>query len=163
MSARCSYSSIVTAKETLETNVDAASNPVVTHNGFNTEETLHATSTPPVTKVFYDTIALVAGAKTIDLTALAGTNGIAVDGTGLKVQQIKFRNRTSNAAMTFTEGASNGYRLGACTGWLMGVGAGVDEVGGLFRDTGPDIDGTHKTIDVAGTGTQSFDVAIWMG
>ena len=69
----------------------------VTHDQFNTTLELSAASTPPVTKVAALQAALVAGAATIDLENLTGTNGAAVVGTGLRVQAMKVRNPSTNA------------------------------------------------------------------
>ena len=162
MSARCTYNSIMTARETLDANVAGAANPEITHSAFNTDLTLNATSTPPVSQVVYLELDLTAGAYTIDLTSLQGVDGV-IDGTGLKVQAIKFQNIAGNAALSFKAGASNGYNLGGNANWEVHLGAAADESQHLYRDTNPDISGTAKTIDVAGTGTQSFKVAIWLG
>ena len=112
MSVTLTLTSNITAVETLETNVPAAAATKrrVTHDQFNTTSELNAASTPPVTKVAALQAALTAGAATVDLTSLTGTNGATVDGTGLRVQAMKLRNPSTNAnAITVVEGASNGY------------------------------------------------------
>lgn len=125
--------------------------------------TLDASTTPAVTKHSPYTLSLTAGAATIDLTSLPGiTEDETVDGSGLKVQMACFENPDTNANnMTITFGASNGYLL-LGTAWKI-----ILKPGQSFQtyldDGAPVIDGTHKNIDVAGTGTQSLLVEIVMG
>lgn len=161
MSVTTSWALTVNTNETLGTDVDAAGAPVITHNDFSTNGNLSAATTPPATLVAYETVALVAGAATIDLTALTGTNGIAVDGTNLKVQVFKIKNKTGNAAMTFVEGAATGYLLMG-SGWKVILLAGQEQqfVG---NDATPDITALLKHIDVSGTGTEEFELSVIMG
>ena len=153
---------IFTAHETLDTGVDGAPSPNIVHSGFNLVDTvLDDTTTPPVTMTSYQTYALVAGALTIDLRALLGVNDEVQDANGLKLQTIVIRNPSGNNPITIGEGASNGYPI-----W----GAGNDhivpadsEVGQKFADTLADVSATDKTIDISGTGTETFDVGICLG
>ncbi|MCP4571472.1 MAG: hypothetical protein GY838_03905 [bacterium] len=149
------------AAEVLATGVDAASQPTVDHTGFSTKRVLNSTSSVPVTEPVFDTIALVAGAKTIDLTALVGTANRAVDGTGLKVQAIKFKNKTGNSTMSFTFGASNPYNL-AGSDWKVTLAA-DQEVMFYLHNTAPDIAAGAKNIDVAGTLVEEFELSVVMG
>lgn len=159
MSVTTSWRLTVDTNETLSTEVDASTSPVVTHAGFSTNGTMSASTSPPATLVSYETITLSTGA-TIDLTALTGTNGIAVDGSGLKVQLFKIKNNGA-AAMTFSEGASNGYALlGAA--WSLILLAGQEMLVQL-NDAAPDIAGADAEIDVTGTDTQEFELSIVMG
>lgn len=126
------------------------------------ELTLNGASNPVITAGAQVSGALSAGAATIDLRATT-LNGAAVDGNGLRVKGFKIKN-TGAAAMTITEGASNG--LGMCGQafsvtlppageftWFCGVGS----------DGIEDIDATHKTFDIAGTGTDTFRFTVLMG
>jgi hypothetical protein len=162
MSIQLAYTSKILATETLESNVDLSSDKTVSFNGLDTVRTLNETSTPPVAKGSYQDIPLVAGAKTLDLAALVGANSAAVNGTGLRVQTIKIRNKATNAnAMTIAKGASNGYDgLGANFSITLVPGA---EMLVLLNDGGTDIGATNKTLDVAGTLTQVVEVGIVMG
>jgi hypothetical protein len=164
MSVSLNYATKLTVVETLEANVPGAAevNRRVTHDQFNANLALSAGTTPPVTKVAVFQKALAAGVGTIDLTALTGTNGAAVDLTGLKVQAAKFRNPATNAnAITVTFGSANGYLLGG-SAWKFILEPGMELV--VFgNDKTPDVDGTHKTIDLAGTLTQALDVEIVAG
>lgn len=167
MSVALTYRSQVTVAETL-TDADGVSlsasetNRVVTHDQFNTTASLTSATTPPVTTVAAFRQALTDGAATIDLTALPGTNGASVSGTGLKVQAIKFKALSTNAnVITITEGASNGYALAGAS-WSVALLAGQEFT--LYgNDATPDVAAGDKTIDLAGTGTQSVDVIVVLG
>jgi len=164
MSVKLQYTTNLTAIEVLATNVNGepAANVTVKHTRLNKSATYQADTTPPVTKVATFSQSLTDGAATIDLTALEGTNGAAVDGTGLKVQAIKIVAKAANAnAITIAKGASNGYAL-AGAGFSVALAAGQEVV--LFgNDATPDIAVDAKTLDLTGTGTQGVDVVIVMG
>lgn len=152
----------LTATETLDATLNpAASVPNVVHKGFNVSKTLNGTSTPTVTKVVAAKIALVAGAKTVDLTSLTGTNGATKDFSTLKVRSVLIVNPDGNSGdMVFTFGASNGYLLMG-TGWKITL-----KPGDAFENylTGaPTVDATHKNIDVTGTGTEQFEIEMVAG
>ena len=111
MSVTVTWSNDVTVAETLTSGVTGASNPIIRHNGFNAPKsgeaevaTLTASTTPAATKVAEGNLALTAGAYTIDLTSLTGTNGASVTFNGLTVRNILIRNKGA-AAMTFAKGA----------------------------------------------------------
>ncbi len=121
---------------------------------------LSATTTPAAQDSASFVQALTAGAATIDLSALTGTNGRAVNGTGKKILAIFLKPLGANP-MTFTAGASNGYLLFGASGSVA-----VPNGGFLLKGFGSAlsaIDGTHKTIDVAGTGSQTCQVQILFG
>lgn len=160
MAVSATYALTMTVRETLTLGVDGASNPVVTHDGLNLSGTLNAGTTVPATQHAQDTMALSGGAATIDLTSLTGTGGGTISGNGLKVQLVRFRNRSSTNAMTFAKGASNGYSL--WTNWTITLSPGC-AVLFFLNDKPEDIDATHKTIDVSGTGTDEFDFSVVMG
>lgn len=159
MSVVVTYTSALTILETLTDNVPAAiaSKRVVTHDQYNTTETVS-----PATLSATFEVALSGGTATIDLTALVGTNDIAVDGSGLKVQSLKFINKTGNAAvMSIGEGAANGYDG---FGSLFFIELPVDgEVTVLGKDGGADISGTNKTLDLAGSGIEVAEISIVLG
>jgi len=165
MSVSVSYSSNLTVTETLTDGLIAASSNSVSFSGANTAGTFIAgTSGTPCTKrgsaAVTGLVTLSTGAATIDLTALVGTGGAAVDGTGLKVQFAKFKN-TAAAAMTIVGGASNGYLLFGASGSVIVPPGG--EMLLKFSDGTPDIDATHKTLDITGTGSQAMLVEFVMG
>lgn len=127
----------------------------VTHNAFS------ETTTPsPATMYSGDVYALTTGAKTIDLRAIYTVGAAVGDANGLKVQGFFFKNLGANA-MTIVGGASNGYLIFGTSGSV------VIQPGGwltLFTNDGSaDIDATHKTIDVSGTGSQTFECGFIFG
>lgn len=160
MAVSVSYALRVNVRETLDSGVDGASTPVITHNALDVTGTINATSTPPATKHIQDTSALTAGAATIDLTALTGTGGATVNMTGLKVQIFRFKNNGA-ATMTIGEGATNGYEL-LGNAWSIAVPAG-GAIQLVLNETAPDVGASAKTIDIAGTGTQAFQISIVAG
>jgi hypothetical protein len=163
-SVALTYETKLTVIETLGVNVpdvDVA-NARIVHNAFNTNLSLNGTSSPPVTKVVATQKALAAGVGTLDLTALVGTNGAVVDLSTLKVQAVKFRNPSTNAnAITVTFGAANPYLLGGAA-WKFILEPGM-EIVVYGNDKTPDVDSTHKNIDLAGTLVQALDVVIVAG
>jgi len=157
------YASTITIAETLPNNTGSAADAsrIVTHNQYNESGTYTAATTPPVTLQASFLQALSAGAATIDLRALTGTNGASVDGNGLKVQMVRVKNLGANA-LTVKSGASNGHTgfFTATTGTIIPPGAHMQ----LFtNDNGDDIDATHKTWDLTGTGAQTSEWTIVMG
>jgi hypothetical protein len=163
MTVRATYNLVCNVNETLDTGVEGASNPLIQHDAFNVSGTLHSASTPPATKAVVTEVALVAGSKTVDLTALVGTNGAAVTFNGLRVQLLRIRNKTANAGnMTFTKGASNGWTgLGASWASItLEPGAAME----FYLDDGiADVSATVKNIDVTGTGTEEFELTVVAG
>jgi hypothetical protein len=164
MSVEVTYAATATVVETLEDNVPAATAPnrKVRHDQYNGAATLSASTTPPVTKVAVFEKALAAGAATIDLTALTGTNEATVDGTGLKVQVLKIKNKSTNAnPITIKVGLTDGYQL-AGANFEAQISPGQEF---LFygNDATPDIGAAAKTLDLAGTGSQAAEVLIVMG
>lgn len=157
MAVDASYNFLLRPQETLTT-ADGSTNPTVVFDNFDVTGRLNASSTPPATKVICKTITLSGGAYTLDLTTETGTNGVAIGGTGLRVQFIRVTNNGDNA-MTFSEGASNGLAI-ACGTFIVPAG-GTTMM--FLNDASPDIASGDRTIDVAGTGTQTFKLTIVLG
>jgi hypothetical protein len=136
---------------------DGSSNAddLITHY-INLDESLSASSSVVPSKGIAVEVALIAGAKTLDLTALSGTLGSTVTMSGLKLQHLIIKNKTGNGDMVFTEGATNGYEAMG-NAWKITLKAGqYFAFNGL--DLTPDVSGSAKDIDVTGTGTQSFQI-----
>lgn len=162
MSVEVAWAETVTVVETLPNNTGSAADASrkVTHTNYNLSGSINAGSTPPATLNAQFLLTLSGGAGTIDLRALTGTNGASVDGNGLKVQLFRFKNTGANS-MTLTPGASNGIDLfGASSSITVPPGASFLF---NFNDASPDISGSDKTIDVAGTGSQAAQVTVVMG
>lgn len=147
--------------ETLDTNVDAATVPVVTHDGFSSSGVGNETNAVPETDVVADTYSLSGGALTVDLTALVGTNNLAKDATGKKIQHIRILNKAGNAAMTFVQGAADDYELLGAT-FSFTLLAGQEAMFNL-NEAAPDVGATDKTIDVSGTDTDQFEMILTYG
>lgn len=145
----------ITATETLTDESLSTAARSIQHTNFD-----ESVTPSPATIVSAKLYALVTGALTIDLRALHQANGASGDGNGLKVQGFYFKNLGANA-MTIVGGASNGYLIFGTSGSVV-----VQPGGGLtiyHADGSADIDATHKTIDVSGTGTQTFECALILG
>jgi hypothetical protein len=161
------YNLSLTVREILAANVPAATRPIVTHNKFNAAATLKSTTTPPVSKCAVFQKALAAGVGTIDLTALVGTNNLAIDGTGLKVQAIKVQNPATNThVLLLKPGTSNGYNLfGAASQIILNPGESIQWVG-IDSASVPDIAAGAKNLalsDNSAGGTESHNFVIIMG
>ena len=162
MSVRATLNQYLTVLETLEASVAAAGTPTVTHAAFNRNVNLNATSTPPATKVVAISGNLTAGAATIDLTALTGTNGASVTFSGLRVQAMYFQNRSSSNAMTVKDGASNGYLIFGDSSGQITVGPGGSNLH-YTADYPSDVSGSVKNIDLTGTGTDAYYMLLVAG
>ena len=165
MAVSVTFAMDMTVRETLDTGVDGAASPVINFSSLNVGDRLSATTTPVASKHNQDNVALVAGAKTIDLTALTGAGGGTVTLSGLKVQLFRVSNR-GTAALTVAKGASNGWSL--WTSWTVTLpaysGTGEYPTIMLYVPEGAeDVDATHKTIDFTGTGTNTFDLSLAAG
>ena len=119
-------------------------------------------STPPVAQVWSDRIALVAGALTLDLQALVGSNLPTVDFTGLSVVVFQFScPETNGNLITVTPGASDGYDL-------LAPSMSVSLLPGDFQllvlnGTQPSVAPTNAELDFAGVGTDVIDILIAAG
>lgn len=137
----------------------------VVEPGLGESFTLNATSTPAVSKKACNALALTTGAATIDLTSMPGKNpDETVNGTGLKPQLIKFRNKSTNAnKMVVSQGASNPVLIdGVTTTWSIPLAPGQSVT--LSLDGAATTVGSGaKIIAIAGTGSQVFEYEIVMG
>ena len=160
MSVRATLNFGGSIRETLTAGVEFAENPTVTHRVGGSVD-LTSASTPDIEKFGADEPALAAGAATLDLTSLKGTNGVTVDGTGLRPRWIYLKN-TGVADITFTKGASNGNDMFAGS-WTFTLRPG-EEKDHKFSAAGPSVvGGTNKIIDITGTGADTFQYAILLG
>lgn len=153
------------AAETPATWMDLSTAPTYTHKIDGLEKVnLDATSTPAVTKAWSDQRSLSAGTDTIDLTALAVPGQDAVDFSGLKVQVIKFYNRSGNSgAMEIAPDATNGYNIFGTNDDKVTV-----PVGGAIQaylpEGNPDVaGGSADEITITGTGTDTYDILLVAG
>ena len=164
MSVNVAYQAKVAVTETLESNVPATptGSRSVVHSAWDSTKTLKSDSSPPATKIAAFEQALTGGAATIDLTALTGTNGATVVGSGLRVQVLRVRAPATNGnPITIAKGISNGYDgLGASFSHALVPGG---EALFFLNDAGGDIGGSNKTLDLDGTGSQVLQVEVVLG
>ena len=159
MSLSVQIQSKVTTTETL-TGDDLNANSTLLHNGYDVDRTVTGDTTPNATKAAYQTFTLTDGAATVDLTSLL-LNGSAVTFDGLNPRAIHIKN-TGAASMTFAKGASNGFTgLGASFSLTLPAGAGV--LVDWPSDNATAVSSTVKTIDVTGTGTDTFQLSAVAG
>lgn len=145
----------ITASELIADDTLSTSARTVQHTLF--DETI----TPIPAAIFSGAVyALSTGAKTLDLRALRTVAGGEGDGNGLKVQGFYFKNLGANP-MTIVGGASNGYLIFGTSGSVIVPAGGCLAIS--LADASADIDSTHKTIDVSGTGSQTFECAVILG
>lgn len=162
MAVTAQYLAQTRVTETITLSVPDAASSKVLHDDWDFSHNLSGSTSTPVTKVVAAQVALSGGAATIDLTSLTGANGVAVDGTGLKVQLLKLRNPSTNGNdITIAVGASNGYEFRGAA-WSETLSPG-DETLFFSADNAPDIGAAAKTLDLSGTLTQALDVQIVMG
>ena len=106
---------------------------------------------------------MTAGTATIDLEALVGTNDIAVVGTGLRVQALRFVNKAANTAkVSIADGAANGYD-GFGTGFFLELEPGGNALIETF-DSGTNIGAANSDLDLASTDVDAIvEVSILLG
>lgn len=113
MSATATIDLKLSVLETPSYGLDLASGGTITHVGGSARFQLSASTTPAVSQVWSDTVALSSGSLSIDLTSLSrGSVLSSLDLTGLKVQAIYLEAPSTNsAAVTVEVGASTPYDI----------------------------------------------------
>ena len=164
---QCEFDFKLKITETIALGLDAVTDQAFTRqiDTANSSGTKTPSTSVPCTQAYDDTIPLVAGTYTIDLTALPNGNLANKDLTGLTVQFIKVRNPSTNANnITVADGAANGYLiLGDASGQIT-IPPGMSfQFGAVATEGLAAVSATVKNITVTGTGTQSFDVQIVAG
>ena len=171
MATACAFNFAASITETLGL-TEGASNSDINHTDYNSGGTDNAGSTVPATKSTVFTPQLVAGVLSIDLTALPDREGgTSVDFTGLKVQGILFNNGTtnnsivapgSNALVTVSDPVTNGYHIWGADQSTITFLPGSNILL-RFPNNLPDVSATAKLIDLAGTGSDAFELCLWAG
>jgi hypothetical protein len=119
-----------------------------------------ATSTIDGQEAWSGHVTLSSGAATLDLTALTQV-GLAttVNATGMKLRAIQVLADAANAnPISVGTGGTNGYDQ---VGVLSNIKAGDLET--RISNSVTAIDGTHKTLDIAGTGSQGCTIHMVFG
>lgn len=126
--------------------------------------TLTGSTTPPASKFVKKLVELVNGAATIDLAALTGwgTNNTTENMTGLNLQEIYVEATSTNAnPITISTGGTNGY---AAFGETWSIDLSASQVFSAYGNNAtPEVGASDKTIDLAGTGTQSVEIYMVFG
>lgn len=116
-----------------------------------------AGTSPVVSEVWSGTFTLVAGAVTVSLAALTRTGRTSLDLTNKRVLGFRIDN-LGTASITLATGATTGYVIG--DGIVVGPGGSAQ----VWHPTGfGTVTASLFNIDAAGTGTDSFRLAIWAG
>lgn len=162
MSVTANYVSTLTVTEVIG-NIPLAnpSESSIVHDQLNRTVSMSATTTVVATTVVAETFALTAGAATIDLTNLVGSNNNVVNATGLKLKAIKAYNAVGNSVITMKAGATNPY-LAFGASWSITLDA-DQEIMAYLANAAPAVSGTTKSIDLAGTGTQALKIMFIFG
>ncbi len=169
MTVSAKYAMICQATESRDLG-DAVGHVNITHDFSRlmstVEDTLTANSTVPVTRVWSDTLALVGGALTLDLTGLSGPYSSTTTFLTLKVQIVCIANpATATGALEVDVGASNGYNLFGEDNTksdqvLIPPGGAVMFFG---NNALADVAANEKNVDFVGTGTESFHILMVAG
>lgn len=126
---------------------------------FSTGTTLQSTTTPAVSEAGFCTQALSGGAATIDLTSLTTSRGRAMNFTGVKIRTFRAKNPSTNTGtITIAKGASNGY-TGFGSSFSIALKPG-EEMSFYDGGNGVAVSSTVKTLDLAGTGSESLQFAV---
>ncbi len=144
------------------TDAPSANQGTLVHDQYNQQVDLSATSDPTATGMMVDDGPLVAGARTIDLTACDGGNQNTVDLTGKKMLALLFVNPAGNAAMTISPGGvSNPYEpFGASNDVVVPAGGFLLA---HFDDELAAVGSGAKNLSISGTGTQSYKLIALFG
>lgn len=155
----------VTVQETIGSGAPAASagQTTVTQSAWNINDRLEATSTPPVDSgVAIEGTIGGGGTTDLDLTSLTGLNSAAYNFSGKKIQALLFRTpSTATGAQTIGPGAANGYALFGGTVALPNSPG--EQFVKKWKDTLPDVDGTHKVVRVTGTAGETYQLVLVAG
>lgn len=137
-------------------------NKVEHGKGINQALSYNSGSTPDAEMVYSGTVTLGSGTATLDLTNIANSEGDTIVSTAHKPRAIKIIAASDNDnVITVSKGASNGY-TGLGTSFSIGLLAGESFLS-IFGTAVVDISGTVKTLDFAGTGSQTCDIFILFG
>ena len=119
-------------------------------------------SGPAVTADFHGKVSLIAGALTLDLTALPDAILGTTTMVGLKLRHIQLSAPSTNAGpLTIKPGAANAYNLWVGAGGLI-LAAGDSQVLGPLNGS-PAVAAGVKNLDLSGTGTDSLSVVLGFG
>ncbi len=159
--------SLITTVETIA--LGPGNEPKVTLNGMDTTSRYTPSSTPAAVASSYFAVALVAGAATVDLTALPGPVDAATcgpAGAATAVQAIKIAAPTTNLhSIAVTPSTINGYAASG-KGFIFASGQSVELAPGdeiLWKGTAPTVGSACRDLTLTGSGTDVLNFAIILG
>ena len=158
-----SISAVITIGTTITETVTATDHPLIDMSDASIKEkivvsaTLSAGSNPDAELHAATQVAMVAGAATIDFTALKKRGGVPVSFSGKNIRSIVLQNPATNANdITIVAGAVTGLALfGAAFKVVLKPG---HSVGAYLGSDGPAVGGINKNIDITCTGSQVLDL-----
>jgi len=165
MSLSVSYALELTGYETVDVGVPDVSDAELVHDAWNQRGTLDDVTVPAATNLASLEVTLTAGTANIDLTNMEGINGTTIDGTGLKIQAIRFLVPAANEnPLKIVPGTSNGYNLfGAGCQLILQPG---DDIVYRGNDSTPTIASGAKILTLSDDGAadaETYRVQIVMG
>lgn len=152
--------------ETLTNGVSGVLSPQVKHDAINARVAFSATTTPAATQVWSGTVTLVAGTKSLDLTALSGIGGLAQDFTGLKLRACGWHAPSANTGdITIRPHATNGYPLLGTDGATTGRKVVRPKGRGCFTEEtdAAAVSASAKVIEFVGTGSETINLHLVFG
>ncbi len=159
--------SLITTVEQLD--LGPGNEPKVTLNGMDTTSRYTPATTPAAVASSYFAVALVAGAATIDLTALPGPIDAATcgkSGAATAVQAIKIAAPKTNVGpVAISPSSVNGYAASG-GGLVFSAGHTVTLAPGdelLWKGDAPNVSPTCRDLTLSGTGTDVLNFAIILG
>jgi hypothetical protein len=133
----------------------------VTVDSMGTNVVLDANSTPAITSDACFDLTLSGGAASLDFTAMVDPNLGSISITGLTPYFFKLINPLTNAnPISIAKGASNGY-AGFGSTFEITLQPGEEQT--ILKHVASNVDGTHKILDVTGTGAQVLKVQVAAG
>lgn len=127
------------------------------------DTTLNSSSTPDLENVAVFIGTLSGGALTIDLTNLTHADGDTRSASAKKLRFLHVTNPSANTGnIILTKGASNGYSPIGTT-FTLPVSPGGSFVYYFDSDAADVTDASADTIDVTGTGSETFYVKLGWG
>ena len=156
MAVSAAYDLKLAVTETPSFGLDYATDRDLLHR-FVSTGTLTGSTTVPVTKVAALAVQLSSGAATIDLTSVThGSELNAVDMSGLKVQLMKVRARSTNSStVIIVDGATNGYLIFGDSSGQITLSAGMEALF-FFNESLADVSASVKTIDISGSDQDAY-------
>lgn len=157
-------SAVYAMKLLLNEDVDftgAITDPTVQHDTFTALSGSYTAGGSPDHDTSWSVLTRLVSTGDLDLTSLTDTLGDALDLTTKKIHAIMIKHTGASGAITFKNHATNGYGIfGLESLVVLAVGGSIL----LLQNGGNEaVSATAKIIEITGTGSDSFDMAISAG